>query len=87
MVYTGTYHSPLGNLLLAADDTGLTGLWFEGQKYFARTLPEEQLLKETPVLAETRHWLNIYFSGKEPAFTPPLHPAGSAFRQAVWQIL
>ena len=87
MAYTGTYQSPLGNLLLAADDTGLTGLWFEGQKYFARTLPEEQLLKETPVLAETRHWLNIYFSGKEPAFTPPLHPAGSAFRQAVWQIL
>ena len=63
MAYIGTYHSPLGNLLLAADDTGLTGLWFEGQKYFARTLPEEQLLKETPVLAETRHWLNIYFSG------------------------
>ena len=87
MAYTGTYQSPLGNLLLAADDTGLTGLWFEGQKYFARTLSEEQLLKETPVLAETRHWLNIYFSGKEPAFTPPLHPAGSAFRQAVWQIL
>ena len=87
MAYTGTYQSPLGNLLLAADDTGLTGLWFEGQKYFARTLPEEQQLKETPVLAETRHWLNIYFSGKEPAFTPPLHPAGSAFRQAVWQIL
>lgn len=71
MAYIGTYHSPLGNLLLAADDTGLTGLWFEGQKYFARTLPEEQLLKETPVLAETRHWLNIYFSGEEPAFTPP----------------
>lgn len=87
MAYTGIYHSPLGNLLLAADDTGLTGLWFEGQKYFARTLPEERQLKETPVLAETRHWLNIYFSGKKPAFTPPLHPAGSAFRQAVWQIL
>lgn len=87
MAYTGIYHSPLGNLLLAADDTGLTGLWFEGQKYFARTLLEEQQLKETPVLAETRHWLNIYFSGKEPAFTPSLHPAGSAFRQAVWQIL
>ena len=64
MAYTGTYQSPLGNLLLAADDTGLTGLWFEGQKYFARTLPEEQQLKETPVLAETRHWLNIYFSGE-----------------------
>ena len=29
------YHSPLGKITLAADKTGLTGLWFEGQKYFA----------------------------------------------------
>ena len=36
--YTQHYESPLGGILLAADDTGLTGLWFEGQKYFARTL-------------------------------------------------
>ena len=34
MVYTCTYPSPLGNILLAADEVGLTGLWFEGQKYF-----------------------------------------------------
>ena len=35
------YDSPLGRLLLAADEQGLTGLWFEGQKYFARTLSTE----------------------------------------------
>lgn len=29
--------------------------------------------------------LGIYFSGKEPDFIPPLHPTGSAFRQAVWR--
>ena len=87
MVYTCTYKSPLGNMLLAADEIGITGLWFEEQKYFANTLPKEQILKETPVLAEAKHWLDLYFSGKEPAFTPPLHPAGSDFRQAVWQIL
>ena len=87
MVYTCTYKSPLGNMLLAADEIGLTGLWFEGQKYFANTLPKEQISKETPVFAEAKHWLDLYFSGEEPAFTPPLHPAGSDFRQAVWQIL
>ena len=38
MIFTQHYESPLGGILLAADDTGLTGLWFEGQKYFARTL-------------------------------------------------
>lgn len=87
MVYTGTYKSPLGNILLAADEIGLTGLWFEGQKYFAHMLPKEKISKETPVLAEAKRWLDLYFSGEEPTFTPPLHPSGSAFRQAVWKIL
>ena len=87
MVYTCKYKSPLGNILLAADEIGLTGLWFEGQKYFANTLPDEHILRETEILAEAKKWLDVYFSGKEPKFTPPLHPAGSTFRQAVWQIL
>ena len=38
MTYTQHYDSPLGGILLAADEEGLTGLWFDGQKYFARTL-------------------------------------------------
>ena len=87
MVYTCTYKSMLGDILLASDETGLTGLWFEGQKYFANTLPEEHISQETEILAEAKKWLDIYFAGKEPKFTPPLHPTGSAFRQAVWQIL
>ena len=87
MIYTCKYKSPLGEILLAADEIGLTGLWFEGQKYFANTLPDERILQETEILAETKKWLDIYFSGEKPTFTPPLHPAGSTFRQAVWQIL
>ena len=87
MVYTCTYRSKLGDILLAADEVGLTGLWFEGQKYFANTLPKETISQETPVLIQAKKWLDVYFSGKEPKFIPPLHPAGSAFRQAVWQIL
>ena len=87
MVYTCTYKSPLGDILLAADEIGLTGLWFEGQKYFANTLPSEQIAKETTILSETKKWLDVYFAGEEPKFTPPLHSAGSEFRQAVWQIL
>lgn len=43
MVYTCEYKSPLGKILLAADETGLTGLWFEGHKYFADTLPNEKI--------------------------------------------
>lgn len=87
MIFTQHYASPLGGILLAADEIGLTGLWFDGQKYFARDLPVEHTEQETPVLAEAKRWLDIYFSGREPDFTPPLHPIGSAFRQSVWEIL
>ena len=87
MVYTCKYQSPLGDILLAADEIGLTGLWFEGQKYFANTLSDEHISQETEILTEAKKWLDVYFSGEEPKFTPPLHPAGSEFRQAVWQIL
>lgn len=73
--------------MLAADEVGLTGLWFVGQKYFANTLPEERISQETSALKKAKRWLDLYFSGKEPEFTPPLHPTGSAFRQQVWQIL
>lgn len=85
--YTSIYPSRLGDILLAADEIGLTGLWFFGQSYFADTLPTEQIAQETPILAQAREWLDEYFSGKEPDFTPKLHPIGSPFRQAVWKLL
>ena len=87
MIFTQRYDSPLGGILLAADETGLTGLWFDGQKYFARDLPAERVEQNTPALSEVKRWLDIYFTGKEPDFMPPLHPIGSAFRRSVWDIL
>ena len=87
MIYTCIYKSKLGSILLSADEIGLTGLWFEGQKYFANTLPEEHISQETSILTDAKKWLDVYFSGEEPKFTPALHPTGSTFRQAVWQIL
>ena len=87
MVYTCKYKSLIGDILLAADEIGLTGLWFEGQKYFANTLPEDYVPQETKILTEAKKWLDVYFSGEEPKFTPPLHPTSSVFRQEVWKIL
>lgn len=87
MTFLQHYNSPLGGILLAADEIGLTGLWFDGQKYFARDLPAEHVEQNTPVLSEAKRWLDIYFTGREPDFTPPLHPIGSVFRQSVWEIL
>ena len=87
MTFIQHYDSPLGGILLAADAVGLTGLWFDGQKYFARGLSSEREERELPVLLEAKRWLDIYFTGKEPEFLPPLHPNGSAFRRSVWEIL
>ena len=87
MLFLTHYASPLGPILLAADETGLTGLWFEAQKYFPSFLDVDYQEKETPVLTETVRWLDVYFSGKDPGFLPPLHPQGSPFRQTVWDIL
>ena len=87
MIYTQHYDSPLGGILLSADETGLTGLWFDGAKYFAKGLPRERTDRETPALLQAKQWLDLYFSGAEPDFTPPLHPAGTAFQQAIWQLL
>lgn len=87
MTFIQHYDSPLGDILLAADEVGLTGLWFEEQRHYAATLPEDVQTKETPALMEGRRWLDIYFAGNEPDFTPPLHLIGTPFRMAVWKIL
>ena len=87
MMYTMHYDSPLGGILLAADEEGLTGLWFETQKYFAAKLAPGHEEKMTPALDAACRWLDVYFSGREPDFTPKLHLVGSDFRQAVWALL
>lgn len=85
--YISHYSSPLGEILLSADEVGLTGLWFVGQKHFASFLKGDEQIADLPVFAETRHWLDIYFTGRKPDFTPNLHMIGTDFQQAVWRIL
>lgn len=69
----------MGKILLAADEIGLTGLWFEGQKYFALYLEKEHEEKGLPMFEQAKKWLDIYFSGKEPDFKVPLHFIGTDF--------
>ena len=88
MDFTTHYHSPLGNILLASDGEALVGLWFEGQKYFAEGL--DKVCKEcedVPIFQETKAWLDTYFSGRIPEFTPKLKMRTSEFRQGVWNVL
>lgn len=77
----------VGEIIMAADDIGLIGLWFENQKYYADSLKGESVNQENDILKEAKRWLDIYFTEKEPNFVPPIHMIGSDFRKAVWGIL
>ena len=88
MRHTHRYQSPLGEILLAADDVGLTGLWFvENQRHMGEGLSPEAEEKPSPFFDEAVRWLDIYFAGRDPGFTPTLHLTGSAFRNRVGALL
>ena len=89
MIDTAHYASPLGNLLLAAQDGALVGLWLEGQKYFLGGLTGPMEERDShPVLVRARDWLDRYFTGEKPEIGElPLAPVGSGFRKAVWRVL
>lgn len=87
MEYIHHYDSTLGGITLASNGEALVGLWFDGQKYFADTLLKEYEEKSLPIFEETDRWLDIYFSGKEPDFTPPIYMKTTEFRKAVWEIM
>ena len=87
MTYTNHYDSPLGGITLSSNGTELTGLWFDGQKYFGDTLPKQYEEKSLPIFEQSARWLNIYFSGKAPDFTPPLSMQTTPFRKAVWEVM
>ena len=87
VAYIYHYDSPLGSITMASDGLALTGLWFDGQKNFADGLDTEKIEKKLPIFDETFRWLDFYFLGKNPGFTPPLSLKTTGFRQAVWEIL
>ena len=87
MEYTHHYESPLGSITTASNGKALIGLWFDGQKYFADALDKNHKEKQLPIFKEVDRWLDIYFSGKVPDFTPPLLMKTTEFRKSVWEIM
>ncbi|MDR2069394.1 MAG: methylated-DNA--[protein]-cysteine S-methyltransferase [Spirochaetaceae bacterium] len=87
MEYIHKIKSPVGMLTVSSDGKNLSGLWIEGQKYFAGTLGKDVPEQNLPVFENVQKWLDIYFSGKEPDFMPPLMPGGSPFQKSIWNVL
>lgn len=79
MKYIFEYASPLGKIFIESDGKFLTGLWFEysfDEKKHAENSAGEvkKLSADSPdlpsVIFETCRWLDVYFSGRNPDFTP-----------------
>lgn len=89
MIYTTTYNSPVGNLLIAAKDNKLIGLWIENQKYYLSSFKEEMSEREdVEVLTKTKKWLDRYFNREKPDINElAINLIGSEFRKNVWEIL
>lgn len=93
---TAQYHSPIGAITLVGDGNSLTELHFikgKDKKPQSVENPKETKLQnhpagqDLPVFTETCRWLDLYFNGIKPDFTPPIKPQGSAFQQKVWREL
>lgn len=120
MKFVERYESLLGAMTLISDGSALTGVLFDGQKYYPSCANQLETLAKTQsgsasridpesgpeskeafdsdsehdsrsraheILKQTREWLDIYFGGSEPGFTPPLKVKESDFRQAVCEIM
>lgn len=87
MRYVCEYHSPIGELILEADGDNLVGIWFADSKYSTKVLNGDREQLETAVITQTKQWLDIYFQGKQPNFTPKLNLIGTDFQKDVWNIL
>lgn len=85
--YINTYASPLGIIIMGSNGKQLTGLWFEGQKHFDHPSGDRPQHHSFPIFDETRTWLDVYFQGKRPTFTPPILLNDTPFRRTVWQLL
>ena len=87
LTYYYHYDSPLGTLLMVSDGKALTELDFMDYPYGGDKADMQNVAPCLPAFADTCRWLDLYFAGRVPDFTPPLSLNGTAFQNAVWDIL
>jgi len=87
MRYYDTLDSPCGAMLIAASDKGLTGVYFDRQKYHPKRGKEWQHAPDNVHLKRAKKQLAEYFAGKRKVFDLELDPAGSEFQKQVWKAI
>jgi methylated-DNA-[protein]-cysteine S-methyltransferase len=81
------YQSPLGGITLVSDGTALVGLWFDEQRFSTVPLSPDRTERPLPVFEQAVRWLDLYFSGRDPGFVPPVALRTTEFRRSVCSIM
>ncbi|HMH17114.1 MAG TPA: methylated-DNA--[protein]-cysteine S-methyltransferase [Burkholderiales bacterium] len=87
MHYYDLYESPQGQMLLVASGEGVSGVWFDGQKYFPRVDPEWRRDARHAPLRQAKRELAEYFGGERKRFESSLAPEGTPFQRSVWKAI
>lgn len=87
MRYYDLYDSPHGQMLLAANDEGVTGVYFDGQKYFPNKEKQWRRDGRHALLQQAKRELIEYFAGERKRFEVALAPEGTPFQRAVWKAI
>ncbi|MDR1614996.1 MAG: methylated-DNA--[protein]-cysteine S-methyltransferase [Campylobacteraceae bacterium] len=85
-IYTSLIDTPLGKMRASCKEETITGLWFEGQKYYPDT-NEWIEAGENEIFKLLKIWLHEYFAGRQKAHNFLLSPSGTPFQIKVWEIL
>lgn len=87
MDFKSCYNSPLGKIILKSDGEFLTGLWFENSKDNIKNACDTQE-KSLSIFDQTKLWLDEYFGGNIPTFTPKYKFENqSPFKLLVWSFV
>jgi methylated-DNA-[protein]-cysteine S-methyltransferase len=87
MHYYDYYDSPHGRMLLVASDDGVSGVYFDRQKYFPdRNKAWKRDARHAP-LKQAKRELREYFAGRRKRFDVALDPDGTSFQRSVWKAI
>lgn len=87
MRYYDTFESPHGQMLLVATGNGISGVYFDGQKYFPRKEEEWRHDGRHAPLRQAKRELREYFAGRRRRFEVALDPEGTPFQRSVWKAI
>jgi methylated-DNA-[protein]-cysteine S-methyltransferase len=83
--YTYLKTKLLGDLLLVANDTHLTGIYFSDRKHAPKPATHWTLNPKHLVLQQASIEIQEYLAGERTEFTVPLHFAGTDFQHEIWR--